>query len=138
MCFGTRLMWDLRFRFTRSCDHCWNACAGPSAVLLTNRCFAIRDAKKALVQSCRRLGYVHYSHRALRRCFITRCIELGLDFKTVAAFQGHRDGGVFCAITSTPFHFNHALLAFAFFSGQQDRELLGAISRGLLDCPCRV
>ena len=30
------------------------------------------------------------------------------------------------------------LFAFAFFSRRQDRELLGAISRGLLDCPPRV
>ncbi len=32
-------------------------------------------------------------------------------------------------------NFNHALFALAFFSRRQDRELLGAISRGLLDCP---
>jgi len=30
------------------------------------------------------------------------------------------------------------LFALAFFSPRQDRELLGAIFRGLLDCPCRV
>jgi len=30
------------------------------------------------------------------------------------------------------------LFALAFFSRRQDRELLGAISRGLLDCPCRL
>jgi len=30
------------------------------------------------------------------------------------------------------------LNALAFFSRRQDRELLGAISRGLLDCPRRV
>ena len=35
-------------------------------------------------------------------------------------------------------NFNHALFALAFFSRRQDRELLGAISRGLLVCPCRV
>jgi len=49
---------------------------------------AIKNAKNALAQSCRRLGFPGYSHRALRRCFITRCIELGLDFKTVAALHG--------------------------------------------------
>src|SRR5258705_8595953 len=35
-------------------------------------------------------------------------------------------------------NFNHAVFALAFFSRRQDRELPGAISRGLLDCPCRV
>jgi hypothetical protein len=34
--------------------------------------------------------------------------------------------------------FNRAIFALAFFSRRQDRELPGAISRGLLDCPCRV
>jgi hypothetical protein len=32
-----------------------------------------------------------------------------------------------------PENFNHALFALAFLSRRQDRELLGAISRGLLD-----
>ena len=35
-------------------------------------------------------------------------------------------------------NFNQAVFALAFFSRRQDRELPGAISRGLLDCPCRV
>jgi hypothetical protein len=35
-------------------------------------------------------------------------------------------------------NFNQALFAFAFFSRRQDQELLGAVSRGLLDCPRRV
>ena len=35
-------------------------------------------------------------------------------------------------------NFNHALFALAFFSRRQDRELRGAIFRGLRDCPRRV
>ena len=35
-------------------------------------------------------------------------------------------------------NFNHAVFTLAFFSRQQGRELPGAISRGLLGCPCRV
>ena len=34
-------------------------------------------------------------------------------------------------------NFNRAVFALAFFSRPQDRELLGAISRGLPDCPRR-
>ena len=34
-------------------------------------------------------------------------------------------------------NFNQAVFALAFFFRRQDRELPGAISRGLLDCPCR-
>jgi hypothetical protein len=40
--------------------------------------------------------------------------------------------------TSLEAIFNHALLALAFFSRRQDRELLDAISRGLLDYPYRA
>ena len=68
---------------------------------------AIKNAKNALAQSCRRLEFPGYSHRALRRCFITRCIELGLDFKTVAALQGHRDGGVLIAKTYSHLRSEH-------------------------------
>lgn len=61
--------------------------------------FRLGNAKKALTNACARLNLPHFSHRALRRCFVTRCIELGMDFKTVAALQGHRDGGVLIAKT---------------------------------------
>ena len=55
--------------------------------------FRKRDPKKALSNACVRLKYPHFGTRALRRCFITRAIELGVDFKTIARWQGHRDGG---------------------------------------------
>src|SRR5262245_25414250 len=60
---------------------------------------SIKDPKKALTEACKRLGYVHFSTRALRRCFITRAVERGVDFKTIASWQGHRDGGVLIAWT---------------------------------------
>lgn len=55
--------------------------------------FKIRDAKKALAGACRRLELVHFSQRSLRRMFITRAIERGVDVKVIAEWQGHRDGG---------------------------------------------
>jgi len=55
--------------------------------------FKVRDAKKALAGACRRLGYPSFSQRSLRRMFITRAIEKGIDVKVVADWQGHRDGG---------------------------------------------
>jgi integrase len=53
----------------------------------------LRNAKKALAGACRRLGYPSFSQRSLRRMFITRAIQLGVDVKTIAEWQGHRDGG---------------------------------------------
>jgi hypothetical protein len=34
--------------------------------------------------------------------------------------------------------FNHAVFAFALFFPPQVRELLGAVSHGLPDCPCPI
>ncbi len=53
----------------------------------------IRDAKKAIAGACRRLKLPAYTHRSLRRMFVTRAIERGVDVKTIALWQGHRDGG---------------------------------------------
>jgi integrase len=58
-----------------------------------DRMFAIKDAKKAIAAACSRLGLPHYTHRSFRRMFITRAIELGVDVKVIAEWQGHRDGG---------------------------------------------
>lgn len=63
------------------------------------RVLGVTDIRKALDGACKRLGYPHFSPRALRRCFITRAVELGIDFKTIAAMQGHKDGGVLIAKT---------------------------------------
>jgi site-specific recombinase XerD len=52
-----------------------------------------RDGKKALAAACKRLGLPAYSQRALRRMFITCCIEKGIDVKVIAQWQGHQDGG---------------------------------------------
>ena len=58
-----------------------------------HRLFRISDAKKALAGACRRLQMPPFSPRSLRRMFITRAIERGVDVKVVAEWQGHRDGG---------------------------------------------
>jgi integrase len=55
--------------------------------------FTVRKAAKAIASACKRLGLPAYSHRAFRRMFVTRAIELGVDVKAVAEWQGHRDGG---------------------------------------------
>jgi integrase len=57
------------------------------------RLFKHDDAARALTNSCKRLGLSPFSHRSLRRMFITRAIEKGVDVKVIAEWQGHRDGG---------------------------------------------
>ena len=57
------------------------------------RLFSINEAKKSLRNACKRLGFPQFTHRSLRRMFITRGIEKGIDVKVIAEWQGHRDGG---------------------------------------------
>jgi integrase len=57
------------------------------------RILNIKNARKALAESCKRLGLPQFTQRSLRRMFIVRAIELGVDVKVVSQWQGHRDGG---------------------------------------------
>src|SRR5262249_41418844 len=57
------------------------------------RLFAIDQARKALANACKRLELPPFTHRSLRRMFITRAIEKGVDVKVIAEWQGHRGGG---------------------------------------------
>ncbi len=66
---------------------------GKPGIKQNSTLFEIKDAKKALAAACSRLKLPAYSQRALRRMFITRCIELGVDVKVIANWQGHQDGG---------------------------------------------
>jgi len=68
--------------------------------------FQIKDAKRAIAAACWRLRLPAYSHRSFRRLFITRAIELGVDVKVIAEWQGHRDGGKL--ILDTYSHVNRA------------------------------
>ncbi|MBA3573162.1 MAG: tyrosine-type recombinase/integrase [Pyrinomonadaceae bacterium] len=66
--------------------------------------FPIYEARKALANACQRLGFPLFSHRSLRRMFIVRCIEKGIDVKLISKWQGHSDGGKL--ILSTYSHIN--------------------------------
>lgn len=59
----------------------------------TTRLLPQDNCKKGLEAACKRLGYPHFSPRSLRRFFITSALRLGIDVATVAAWQGHCDGG---------------------------------------------
>jgi integrase len=43
--------------------------------------------------ACDRLGLPRYTQRSLRRMFVTKAIENGVDVKVIAQWQGHKDGG---------------------------------------------
>jgi integrase len=66
-------------------------CAGKKP---NERLFSIAQARAALTNACKRLEFPRFSHRSLRRMFITRAIEKGVDVKVIAQWQGHVDQGV--------------------------------------------
>lgn len=70
--------------------------------------FEIKDGKKALCAACKRLNLPAYSQRSFRRMFVTRCIELGIDVKVIAEWQGHKDGGKLILATYSHVRRTHA------------------------------
>jgi integrase len=59
----------------------------------------IGTAKKALASACRKGKLPNFTHHALRHYFVSNGIEAGIDFKVIAAWVGHKDGGILVAKT---------------------------------------
>jgi integrase len=59
----------------------------------------IGSAKKVIGHACKMAGLPPFHHHLLRHFFVSQAIENGVDFKTVAAWVGHKDGGVLVAKT---------------------------------------
>ncbi len=81
------------------------------------------DCKKALAGACKRLGFPHFEPRSLRRFFITSALRLGIDAPTIAAWQGHRDGGRLILSTyGDEVRMDHSLKMAALLCGQKKAE----------------
>jgi integrase len=65
----------------------------PASARRDQKLFKIKDARKALTNACTRLGLPHYSQRNIRQVLIRRLWQSGVDYKLIAKWQGHRDGG---------------------------------------------
>lgn len=61
--------------------------------------FKIASAKKAISSACERASLPHFTHHHFRHFFCSNAIEAGVDFKTIAEWLGHKDGGVLVAKT---------------------------------------
>lgn len=68
------------------------ALAGPG-----DRVFSIRQCREAIQKACDNLKMRHWRHHDFRHFFCTNAIEQGVDFKTVADWLGHLDGGMLVA-----------------------------------------
>lgn len=61
--------------------------------------FGIESAMTSLKHACRNLGLPGWGHHTMRHFFCLNCIEAGVDFKVIAGWLGHVDGGVLVART---------------------------------------
>lgn len=59
----------------------------------------VGNAKKAIDAACKFSDLPHFSHHSMRHYFVSNAIEAGVDFKTIAAWVGHKDGGILVAQT---------------------------------------
>ena len=71
----------------------------PSPPAADEPIFKILSSKKAIQTACRRLGLPQYTHHTFRHFFTSNAIEKGIDFKVIAEWLGHADGGVLVART---------------------------------------
>jgi integrase len=71
--------------------------AAPIPTGSTDPVLLTKSPRSALQNSCARLKIDHMRVHDLRHIFATRCIESGVDLPTLAAWLGHKDGGVLCA-----------------------------------------
>ncbi|OGV57179.1 MAG: hypothetical protein A2283_20945 [Lentisphaerae bacterium RIFOXYA12_FULL_48_11] len=65
----------------------------------SDRIIHIDNAKTALSSACRDAGLPHFTHHNFRHFFCSNAIEAGVDFKAIAGWLGHKDGGVLVAKT---------------------------------------
>jgi integrase len=68
-------------------------------IILDEQVSLILSAKKAMGNACDRAKLPHFHHHLLRHFFVSQAIEAGVDFKTISAWAGHKDGGVLVAMT---------------------------------------
>lgn len=69
----------------------------------------IGTAKKALASACSKAKLPHFNHHAMRHYFVSNAIEAGIDFKVIAAWVGHKDGGILVAKTYGHLRDTHSL-----------------------------
>jgi integrase len=65
----------------------------------TDRIISIESAKRTLESVCKGKSLPKFHHHSLRHFFVSNAIEAGVDFKVIAGWVGHKDGGVLVAKT---------------------------------------
>ncbi len=64
-----------------------------------SRIIPIDRTSKGLERACEAANLPAFTHHCMRHYFVSNAIEAGVDFKTIAAWVGHKDGGLLVAKT---------------------------------------
>ena len=64
-----------------------------------DKVFQIGNARKAIATACNHAGLPQYTNHTCRHFFCSNAIESGIDFKVIAGWLGHKDGGILVAKT---------------------------------------
>jgi integrase len=67
------------------------------------------NARWALATACRRLGLPSFHRHSLRHFFASNCVEVGVDFRCIAGWLGHKDGGALLARTYSHLRAEHSV-----------------------------
>jgi integrase len=65
----------------------------------TQRVIPVEGTREAIKKSCKAANMPHFTHHTMRHYFVSNAIEAGIDFKVIAGWVGHKDGGVLVAKT---------------------------------------
>ncbi|MFA5189434.1 MAG: site-specific integrase [Verrucomicrobiia bacterium] len=77
---------------------------------ITDKLFSITKAEQAMNTACRNAKLPHFTHHHMRHFFCSNAIEAGIDFKAIAGWLGHKDGGVLVAKTYGHLRDEHSTL----------------------------
>lgn len=58
----------------------------------TEKVLMSKDARTAMDGACKEADLPHFDNHCMRHYFTTNAVEAGIDFKTIGAWLGHRDG----------------------------------------------
>jgi integrase len=73
-----------------------------------DRVMLIKECRGAIEGACKRLSLPHFSHHDFRHFFASNAVEKGIDFKVIADWLGHKDGGLLVARTYSHLRAEHS------------------------------
>lgn len=88
----------------------------------------IKQCRDSIKAACTKAKIPHFNHHSMRHFFVSNAIEYGIDFKVIAAWVGHKDGGILVAKTYGHLRQQHSEAMAAKMTFDASTELLNGIT----------